>query len=153
MVTSLGLMRLGQEVSVKKLTSWEQSFHRFLAENRDRPFKWGEWDCVSFANAAIKAITGEEIMPKTLQWHDEESAKIAIKEYGGTLTRCVKKAALLKGLVRRQPEEAQKGDIVIITENKNRMVGICDGYAVVCPSDEGHSLKPKSSIRMVLAIE
>jgi len=137
---------------MKKINNWEEAFHQFLTDNRDRPFKWGEWDCVSFANAAIKSITGEDVIPKALQWHDEESANIAIKEYAGTLTRCVKKAALQKGFIWRQPEEAQKGDIAIIKENTNRMVGICDGYAVVCPSDEGHSLKPKSSIRMVLAI-
>tara|TARA_R100001244_G_scaffold103087_1_gene76714 strand:+ start:51 stop:467 length:417 start_codon:yes stop_codon:yes gene_type:complete len=138
---------------MKRVANWEQTFHQFLTDNKDRPFKWGEWDCISFANAAIKSITGEDVIPKALEWRDEKSAKITIKEYAKTLTRCVKKAALLKGFVQRLPEEAQKGDIVIISENKNRLVGICDGYAVVCPSDEGHSLKPKSSIRMVLSIQ
>ena len=75
---------------MKKLPNWESMFHSFV-ENNNFPFEWGKNDCCKFSNALIKEITGKDLIPKTLKWHDEKSAIKAIKEFGGTLEKSIEK--------------------------------------------------------------
>ena len=69
---------------MKKLGNWEQSLSDFLDESMETPFEWGTWDCCIFSDFAIKAMTGETVIPKSLKWNNEEEAKKAIKSYGGS---------------------------------------------------------------------
>lgn len=138
---------------MKKLAGWEQRFHEFLISNRRRPFAWGEWDCCIFTNAAVKSITGENLIPSELQWKDEESAMQAIEKYGKTLTRSVAKAAKAAGLTTVHPADVQKGDVVIIKEMGGRVAGICDGHAVLCPSDDGYTYRSKGLAHRVFRID
>lgn len=35
-----------------------KELNQFIRDNKDRPFKWGEWDCLIFTNEAWKAMYG-----------------------------------------------------------------------------------------------
>ena len=137
---------------MKKTDGWEQRFHHFLVENRNRPFVWGEWDCCIFTNAAVKEITGQDLIPSELSWTDEESAIKAIEGYGRTLGMSVAKAAKAAGLTTVDSCKAQKGDVVVVKENGGQVAGICDGHAVLCPSDDGFTYRPKDQIQRVFRI-
>jgi hypothetical protein len=76
---------------MKKLPDWQIEFDAFLEKHRNTPFEWGKWDCCKFSNALIKVMTGEDLIPKTLKWKDEESAMKAIKSYGGDLEGSIEK--------------------------------------------------------------
>ena len=91
--------------------------------------------CCLFSNACLKAITGKDIIPKTLKWKDEESAYEAIKKYNGTLGKSVAKACKKAGMREIPKSFVQKGDLVIYKE-ENELVGIWDGYAVLTPTDD-----------------
>lgn len=137
---------------MKKLDDWHRRFHEFLVQNKGRPFVWGEWDCCKFTDAAVQAITGERLIPRHLDWHDEPSALQVIENYGKTLTRGVAKAAKAAGLQTVHPADVQKGDVVIVKEMGGRVAGICDGYAILCPSDDGYTYRSKDQAHRVFRI-
>lgn len=119
---------------------------QFLKENRERDFQWGEWDCCIFANACLKVISGEDVIPKTLKWKDEKSAFKAIKDYGGTLDKALEKAALAAGM---EPVEAgfvTTGDLVVVMDENKPVAGISDGSRVMSPSDGGYAFSLPSTI-------
>lgn len=126
---------------MKKKDDWQQALFQFIEENKDKPFGWGSWDCCIFTDHCIKAMTGKNLIPKELKWKDEKTAKKAIKEYGGTLSRSLDKAAKAGGLKKIQPNYLQAGDLVIWKE-ESEMCGMYNGVAILCPSEDGIEVKP-----------
>ena len=88
---------------MKKKEDWIDIFFEFVRENKDKPFEWGKWDCCIFANACIKAMTGQNLIPSTLKWKNEETAMKAIKDYGKTLKGAVSKACKAKKIQEVKP--------------------------------------------------
>ena len=76
-------------------------FDSFVKHN-NFPFEWGRNDCCKFSNAVIKQITGKDLIPQQLKWHDEESALKAIKSYGGNLEDSIEKACNEKNVGRNK---------------------------------------------------
>ena len=118
-----------------KKDNWQILFDEFIAHNRFKPFKWGLWDCCKFSNAVIKAMTGEDLIPKELKWKNEKEAMESIKNYGGTLSKSIAKACKVKGVKQVPNTFMQKGDLVVYKE-ESELVGISDGFKVLTPSDE-----------------
>ncbi len=118
-----------------KKTDWNIEFDLFITKHRFVPFKWGSWDCCKFANAVIKAMTGEDLIPEKLKWENEEEAMRSIKEYGKTLSKSIEKACKAKGLQKIDKAFMQKGDLVVYKE-ESELVGISDGFKVLTPSDD-----------------
>tara|TARA_B100000427_G_scaffold329803_1_gene347897 strand:- start:6972 stop:7385 length:414 start_codon:yes stop_codon:yes gene_type:complete len=125
---------------MKKKDDWATTFHVFLEENKDRPFQWGKWDCCLFANAGIKAMTGEDLIPKSLKWKDEKTALVAINKYGGDLQKSIAKACKAKKVPTIDKMFATTGDLVVFKED-NPLVGLHTGYGVVAPGEEGTTYK------------
>ena len=67
---------------MKKKANWYDDLFIYLEENKDKPFKWGSWDCCRFSNGAIKAMTGKTMIPSEVKWTSKVSALKAIKKYG-----------------------------------------------------------------------
>ena len=122
-------------MSISKIQDWEFAFNDFIDQSRNKAFAYGSWDCCLFSNACLKAITGKDIIPKTLKWKDEATAYEAIKKYNGTLGKSVAKACKKAGMREIPKSFVQKGDLVIYKE-ENELVGIWDGYAVLTPTDD-----------------
>ena len=121
---------------MKKLPNWESMFHDFV-KNNNFPFEWGKNDCCKFSNALIKQITGEDLKPKKLKWKDEESAMKAIKSYGGDLETSIEKACNAKGVGEINKAFMTCGDLVIYEQNGSSLVGMCNGFGILTPTDDG----------------
>jgi hypothetical protein len=121
---------------MKKLPNWEPMFHDFV-KNNNFPFEWGKNDCCKFSNALIKQITGEDLIPKKLKWKDEESAMKAIKSYGGDLETSIEKACNAKGVGEIDKAFMTCGDLVIYEQNGSSLVGMCNGFGILTPTDNG----------------
>lgn len=121
---------------MKKLPNWEPMFHDFV-KNNNFPFEWGKNDCCKFSNALIKQITGEDLIPKKLKWKDEESAMKAIKSYGGDLEISIEKACNAKGVGEIDKAFMTCGDLVIYEQNGSNLVGMCNGFGILTPTDDG----------------
>ena len=118
-----------------KKNNWQILFNEFIAQNRFKVFKWGSWDCCKFSNAVIKAMTGEDLIPKELKWKNEKEAMQSIKNYGGTLSKSIAKACKVKGVKQVPNTFMQKGDLVVYKE-ESELVGISDGFKVLTPADD-----------------
>lgn len=122
---------------MKKLPNWQMMFDSFVANN-NFPFKWGQNDCCKFSNALIKQITGEDLIPKKLKWHDEKSAMEAIASYGGDLETSIEKACNEKNVGEINKAYMTAGDLVIYSQNEcSYLVGICNGFGILTPTDDG----------------
>jgi hypothetical protein len=121
---------------MKKLPNWQTMFDSFI-ENNDFPFEWGKNDCCKFSNAIIKQITGEDLIPKELKWHDEESAMKAIASYGGDLETSIEKACEAKGVGEIDKAFMTCGDLVVYKQNDSHLVGMCNGFGILTPTDDG----------------
>lgn len=133
---------------MKKIIDWEIKFNKFIEKNKNKPFKWGSWDCCKFSNAVIKEITGEDLIPKTLKWNDEASAIKAIKTYNKTLLKSIKKACKAKSVKEIEKAFVSKGDLVVYKE-ETELVGISDGFNVLTPTDDGIGVKNNINVLKV----
>jgi hypothetical protein len=108
-----------------------------FVENNDFPFEWGKNDCCKFSNAIIKQITGQDLIPEELKWHDEESAMKAIASYGGDLETSIEKACEAKGVGEIDKAFMTCGDLVVYKQNDSHLVGMCNGFGILTPTDNG----------------
>jgi len=138
---------------MKKQNDWEDKFDMFMLESKDKPFAWGKWDCCIFANACVKAMTGKSLIPSSLKWTDEKSAKKAIKDYGKTLRGALDKACKAKKVKQIKPYMISKGDLVIFLQNKDQVVGISDGYSIHGPTDDGLTARGNDQAKYVWRID
>ena len=67
---------------MKKKPDWEMIFDAYLNRNLKKPFVWGTWDCVTFANEFVKQMTGQSVLPSTWKWKNEQEAMQCIIKYG-----------------------------------------------------------------------
>ena len=121
---------------MKKRPNWEPMFHDFVKHN-NYPFKWGQNDCCTFSNAVIKQITGQDLIPKKLDWHDEKSAMKAIASYGGDLETSIEKACNAKDVGEIDKAFMTCGDLVVYEQNDSSLVGMCNGFGILTPTDDG----------------
>lgn len=121
---------------MKKLPNWQAMFDSFV-ENNNFPFEWGKNDCCKFSNALIKQITGKDLIPKKLKWHDEESAMKAIESYGGDIETSIEKACNEKGVGEIDKAFMTCGDLVVYEQNSSSLVGMCNGFGILTPTDDG----------------
>jgi len=121
---------------MKKRPNWQPMFHDFV-RNNNYPFVWGQNDCCKFSNALIKQITGEDLIPKKLDWHDEKSAMKAIASYGGDLETSIEKACNAKDVGEIDKAFMTCGDLVVYEQNDSSLVGMCNGFGILTPTDDG----------------
>lgn len=112
-----------------RFEDWEQRLSEFIVENRDRPFEWGQWDCILMACAAVEALTGEDPAAEYRgRYTDGKGAALALREIGeGTLLRTVNAV-----FERRPVGQAQRGDLVWFEQS----VGLCIGGAGLFVGEE-----------------
>tara|TARA_R110000787_G_scaffold186885_2_gene298664 strand:- start:396 stop:815 length:420 start_codon:yes stop_codon:yes gene_type:complete len=123
---------------MKKLPNWQSMFDSFVSNN-NFPFEWGKWDCCKFSNALIKVMTGEDLIPKTLNWKDEDSAMKAIKAYGKTLELSIEKVCKDNSVEEIDKVYMTCGDLVVYKQEggESELVGICNGFGILTPNDDG----------------
>lgn len=113
-----------------RLPDWEQRLGEFMAANRDRPFAWGEWDCILMACAAAEAITGHDAAADFRgRYSDAAGARQALRDIGaGALLRTVDREFNRKPVGR-----AQRGDLIW----RDGCVGVCLGSTAAFITEPG----------------
>jgi hypothetical protein len=112
----------------ERLPDWERRLSQFIADNRDREFAWGEWDCILFACAAAEAITGHDAAAAYRgQYSDEKGARAILRRLGqGTLLSTVDANFAAKPV-----SYAMRGDLIWHAG----CVGVCLGNAAAFVTD------------------
>ena len=136
---------------MKKKFDWEKKHFEFLLKHKDHKFEWGKWDCIKFVNEYLRCISGTDIVKKAEgldSWKDEKQAKKSIKDYGKTLSGAIHKAVMNAGMIEIPKNKfnfLQRADLVCFKE-QSELAGICDGYNILGPGDDGISLKTSCKI-------
>lgn len=93
-----------------KTEGWDKRLSAFLCERRDTPFEWYKNDCMSFAAAAVREMTGVDYFERFSNYKDEKTGLEMLRRNGGVsgiVTKCL-------GKPHRDYRRAKRGDIVIV---------------------------------------
>lgn len=124
-----------------RLAEWSHNLDDLVESLRDKPFAWGENDCLNFANAAHIAMTGN---PLASDWTGNYRTVFGAKRH---YVRLLKeqgfdsiKTALDRRLDRIHVKLPPRGSLVgRASDNQvtGLMLGVCVGESVAFISDEG----------------
>jgi len=131
---------------MKKLPQWEIRLFDFISSNKDKPFKWGKWDCCIFVIEAVRAMTETEIIKPS--WNNKLEALFFIKENGKTINSATTKFLKKSGLKTIDKNFITAGDVVLLKDihnNNEQIMGICTGNLIACVSEEGISYRENQS--------
>lgn len=116
-----------------RLHDWQSRLDACMREHLTKPFEWGRNDCVTFAAACVKAVTGEDHIENLRgDWFDERAAARLLRA-GGGLSR------LAEGCLGAEilPAMAQAGDIGITVQNGRDALCVCAGVHWHGPAAQG----------------
>jgi len=122
---------------MRRLDNWDQRLTQWLTDNKDRPFKWGEWDCMIFAAQAIERVTGENVYVNIDQYTTEEEALEVFKKLAGDNTFPRYVDTVLGASNRCKLQESKRGDIVSFFHNNNWCMGVSMGSYFLALSPKG----------------
>jgi hypothetical protein len=113
---------------------WEHRLHEIIQKNRHRPYEPGQWDCLLFPAAAVKAITGKDFgRGHRGKYKSVASAYRHLKQMGFTSP-----AELLDSLFDEKPIGfAGRGDIVLCRTPTGDNPGICVGGTALVVGEDG----------------
>ena len=123
-------------------------FDAYLNRNLHKPFAWGTWDCVTFANEFVKQMTGQSVLPTTWKWKNEQEAMQCIIRYGkgkGLAEGIVNAVKKITGVKEINPEYVTKGDFGVYKE-ESELCCIFDNYNAIGVNDEGIVIKKNVNI-------
>lgn len=124
-------------IAATKRQDWEFRLEFHIAAAVHRQFRYGYFDCCTFAADAILEMTGVDVMRKLRGYKGAQAARELLERLGG-----MEKALETIASENRMEEvivlKAQRGDLVLI-RGKRPACGILslDGSWVVVPSARG----------------
>lgn len=105
----------------------------YIIERLERPFIWGQHDCVLFAVGWLSIRAGREMMPPLPAWTNAKEAMAAVESVGGL------EAQFDKHLTRIHPNLARDGDITLV----DGTAYLFSGAQIVGPGHEGLVFKDR----------
>lgn len=106
---------------------WHDAFWAIMHDAADKPFVWGEHDCVSLAARVYECVTGEKPDLHGFVWTDEASARAILERYGGIGVMAEVNLGTPTAVAR-----CQMGDIVLARDPDGvEYLGVHDGTQVV----------------------
>jgi len=117
---------------------WPERLTALIDLRRATPFAWGVQDCVTFAAAAIEAMTGADPLADLTRWNSREQAIQAISSLGSDLSHAVM-ARLGEPIM---PTLARRGDLLLVETDVpgwpgGQALGVCIGAHAVAPGPVG----------------
>lgn len=96
-----------------RLAGWGALLDRYLAANRTRPFKWGEWDCCLFVCGAIEAMTGVDPAASFRGHYTSRAEAFDLMREAGGFEPFIDQLATKLGLTEVSPLFAGRGAVVL----------------------------------------
>ena len=119
---------------------------RHLREWRQRPFAWGETDCVRFAAGWVALVSGRDPVAATAGRYGgcREALRLMVAATGST--DLVIATSVILGPPLDIPLSARLGDVVAIATPAGPALGLCAGDAIAAPGPAGLVRRPLTSI-------
>lgn len=116
-----------------RLPDWPERLALTIERARGVPFTWGEADCVSFAAAAVHAVTGADVLgPVRGGWSSAGGAYRLLRRRGGLLAA----VCSVVGSPRPDVKLARRGDVLLIGA-QHPWLAVCDGTRWWAPARTG----------------
>lgn len=111
---------------------------------RDRPFRYGESDCVRFAADCVEAVTGRR---HDTPYHNAREAIRLILNAGGLVPLVSSRLG--------PPHEGRprRGDVCLVDCDEGPGLGVSLGTSIAVPADRGLGFHPVSAARRHWRIE
>lgn len=130
-----------KRVKLTRRFDWPDKLYACVEAARKKSFIWGKHDCVTFASDCVKAVTKKDFArPFKGKYHTAKGAH-------GTLRRVYKVDTLTDGVNKVlgdpiRPEEARRGDLMMINTDLGDTFGILLGKNIAFVSPEGLAFLP-----------
>ncbi len=121
---------------------WERRLLAYIASRKREPFAWGKRanDCCSFANGAVMAMTGRDVMADVRDYANEAGAARALVEAGVSSFE-----ELVDRLLPAIPAGmAQRGDLALVSDGNMPVLMVVQGDMLVGPDHEGLKRAPRT---------
>lgn len=121
---------------------WPERLARVIEDARSVPFEYGVCDCVVFSAAAVRAVTGADVLgPLRGGWSSGLQAARMLRRRGGLMAA----ASSVLGPADTRVQLAQRGDVVLIDASASvpgdpasaQWLAVCDGARWWCPAEGG----------------
>lgn len=131
---------------VRRKEGWERRFSEYIAESMNKPFKWGENDCVLFSAKGFECITGINFYSSHLPYNTEKKAYKIVSENQGLQSMISE----YLGNPHMNYREAKRGDIVLM-RLPQETIGIVDdsGQSIMSVNEKGISRLPLKSAKFI----
>jgi hypothetical protein len=121
---------------------WEARLHGLVSENLNRPYAWGEWDCLMLSADVAKAVTGKDhARGHRGKYKSHASAYSYLKRTFGVMSP---EALLDKLFPQKNVGFAQRGDLVLCRVDKmgdelapGDVPGVCLGAFALVAGEDG----------------
>lgn len=140
---------------MNRYPNWDIRLNQYISEVRDTPFKWGVHDCLSFANGAVTAQTGQGFAD---QWTGKATtARAAVRLYQARIRSegPGNGPYALDGLLRRIEGWPSRGNVVARKIEKQAMsyaLGVCLGEKIALLGLDHMQFLPMEKDDLVWAI-
>jgi len=135
---------------MKRTSTWEIDFIKFIDGIRSKPFQWGSWDCCQMCGEAVEAITGHNPVTEAFeQYRTKMGALKAIKAYGQRNLLDALKDVLGTAL---PIHNAMRGDVVYTVREDGPVIGMCLGQQSVFVEPQGLIEYPTLKLMKVFKI-
>jgi hypothetical protein len=113
---------------------WEARLSALVAANRARPHAYGQWDCLLWPAAAVKAVTGRDFgRGHRGKYRSQASAYRHLQALGFKSP-----AALLDSLFEEKPVAfAGRGDLVLVKSESGEQPGVVVGASALVAGQQG----------------
>ena len=130
-------------MTIARLTNWHEALCERIAEDRRRPFAWGEHDCVLWAANVVLAMTGQDLATRYRgRYRNALGASRLIKRLGGM-------DAILCAVLGHPiaPLYARAGDVGIVENAGADVIAVCVGMDWIAPTASGLGTVPFTAAR------
>lgn len=125
---------------------WFERLSDVIARHQDVRFSYGKADCVTFPLECVQAMTGGAI--DVPSYRTEAGAAKALFKAGFMSVG----DALASRFQEIPPALAGRGDLVEAINGNQVAGGVCVGMEVVCKTEAGNVLLPRSAIRRAFRV-
>lgn len=127
---------------------WPERLAALIEERQAIPFAWGKNDCATFAADVALDLTGDDPLHDLRgRWDSEFSAARVLVELGGM------RAAVDARLPCVPVAMAHRGDVALVEQGDEQLLGVIVGERVACVSRDGIEYVPRDRAVCAWSIE
>jgi hypothetical protein len=125
------MMNTNPPLRLVRHADWPTRLARFIEQRRAKPFAWGEQDCCTFSADAVLCMTDTDPMADLRHVSTAASARRLLKRHPLADLTAERLGAMQSATL------TQRGDVVLIEQKSERLLGVCLGGQWAAPGPDG----------------